>query len=308
MQRTTRGLRNDPTTRLADLERQRPEWRAWLRLLGEVRPAMDDPDWGPRFAETTNRDAVTSPASPEAPLLHGRTLEVDGSRTQRLVRRLATSAAGGDAASAASLRSYRPAAVETVELVAAAVCHDQTAIDTLAARSGLDARALATVAYFAALPLLQAARRRLGDGVPSYWPHGYCPICAALPILVEQRGLDRTRWLRCGHCGGDWQASWLCCVYCGEQVHNQLGSLVPGDSGDRLKVETCASCHGYVKSVAVLQAISPFELLLQDLETVELDLVALDRGYSRPQGHGVALEVRLTTRRSRLLQRVLRNG
>jgi len=45
-----------------------------------------------------------------------------------------------------------------------------------------------------------------------------------------------------------------------------------------LKVETCASCRGYLKSVATLQQIPPFALLLQDLETVELDLVALDRG------------------------------
>lgn len=308
MHRTARGLRNDPTTRLADLERQRPEWRTWLRLLGEVRQAMDDPDWGPHFAETTSRDAIASAAPPEAPLLHGRALEVDAGRTQRLVRRLATSAAGGDATSAVSLRRYRPAAADAVALLAATVRHDQTAIETLAARSGVDARALATVAYFATLPLLQAARRRLGNGTPPDWPHSYCPICAALPILVERRGLDRTRWLRCGRCGGDWQANWLCCVYCGEQEHDHLGSLVLEDSGDRLKVDTCARCRGYVKSVAVLQAISPFELLLQDLETVELDLVALDRGYARPQGNGFALDLRVTTRPSRLIQRVLRNG
>jgi FdhE protein len=269
---------------------------------------MDDPDWEPHFAQTTSPDAITSPALPEAPLLHRRSLEVDGGRAQRLVRRLATSTAGGDATSTASLRSYRPAPADAVELLAAAVRHDQTEIETLAARSGVDARALATVAFFAALPLLQATRRRLADGVPHYWPHSYCPICAALPTLIERRGLDRTRWLRCAHCGGDWQASWLCCAYCGEQVHDHLGSLVPDGSGDRLKVETCARCHGYVKSVATLQAISPLELLLQDLETVELDLVALDRGYARPQGNGFELDVRVTARPSRLIQRVLRNG
>jgi FdhE protein len=308
MHRTTRGLRNDPDIRLADLGRQRPEWQAWLRLLGDIRQAMDDPDWEPRFAETTRRDAIASPAPPQAPLLHGRSVEVDSGRIQRLVRRLATSAAGGDATSAASLRRYRPTAADAVALLAAAVRHDQTEIEALAARSGVNARALAAVAYFAALPLLHGARRRLDDGVPPYWPHSYCPICAALPILVEQRGLDRTRWLRCGYCGGEWQASWLCCVYCGEQGHDHLGSLVPDDSGDRLKVETCATCHGYVKSVATLQAISPFELLLQDLETVELDLVALDRGYFRPQGSSFALDVQVTSQPRRLIQRVLRNG
>src|SRR5918994_7976706 len=35
MHRTTARLRTDPASRLAALERQRPEWRAWLRLLAE---------------------------------------------------------------------------------------------------------------------------------------------------------------------------------------------------------------------------------------------------------------------------------
>jgi FdhE protein len=68
---------------------------------------------------------------------------------------------------------------------------------------------------------------------------------------------------------------------------------VPEDRGERLRVETCVSCHGYLKSIATLQGLPPFELLLQDLETVELDLVALDRGYGRPEECAFALEVRL---------------
>jgi hypothetical protein len=58
-----------------------------------------------------------------------------------------------------------------------------------------------------------------------------------------------------------------------------------------LKLETCASCRGYLKSVATLQAIPAFDLLLEDVETVELDLVALERGYHRPDESGFRLEV-----------------
>jgi FdhE protein len=144
--------------------------------------------------------------------------------------------------------------------------------------------------------------------VPRSWPHGYCPICASWPILAERRGLDRTRRLRCGRCGGDWPVEWLCCIYCGERDHQRLGSLVPEDREETLIVETCASCRGYLKSVATLQQIPPFALLLQDLETVELDLVALDRGYSRPQGGGFPLDVRVTARPSRPIWRALRDG
>jgi FdhE protein len=88
----------------------------------------------------------------------------------------------------------------------------------------------------------------------------------------------------------------LCCIYCSEREHERLGSLVLEDEGERLKVETCASCRGYLKSVATLQGIPAFELLLQDLETVELDLVALDRGYQRPQEIGFQLDARVVPR------------
>jgi FdhE protein len=84
---------------------------------------------------------------------------------------------------------------------------------------------------------------------------------------------------------------WLRCVYCGERDHRRLGSLVPEDGGEVLKMETCDSCRGYLKSVATLQEIPAFELLLRDLDTVELDLVAMDRGYGRPEMKGFELEV-----------------
>src|SRR5688500_14809705 len=45
MHRPPARLRTDPASRLAALERQRPEWRAWLRLLAEVRAELDDPAW-----------------------------------------------------------------------------------------------------------------------------------------------------------------------------------------------------------------------------------------------------------------------
>jgi hypothetical protein len=51
--------------------------------------------------------------------------------------------------------------------------------------------------------------------------------------------------------------------------------------------------------MATLLPIPPFELLLSDLETVELDLVALDRGYHRPAERARPLETRVVARSSR---------
>jgi FdhE protein len=288
MQRTAPGLRTDPATRLADLERQRPEWHAWLKLLGQVEHALGDDGW-----PTPLSDAELGAISNQSPLLNGRTLEVDADRVQRLVRRLASTAAAGHLPDASSLRRYQPSMDEAMGLLAAAIRQDRDGIGELATNGNVDPGALTSVAHLAALPLLRSCGRLLGDRVPRSWPHGYCPICAAWPILAERRGLDRSRRLRCGRCSGEWEIQWLCCVYCGNREHERLGSMIPEDRGERLKVETCLDCRGYLKSFATLQAIPHFELLLHDLETIELDLVALDRGYQRPQGLGFSLDVRL---------------
>lgn len=284
MPRTAPGLRIDSATRLAELERQRPEWQTWLTLLGETERALRDPGW---HAPLNDREfeGVLAVTSDRAPLLHGMTLAIDADRVEALVRRLASKASPGE--------SYRPSSVDATRLVVAALRQDLEAIGALASAAGIDRGVLTSIAHLAAFPLLQSCGRELENRIPRSWKHGYCPICAAWPILAERRGLDRTRRLRCGRCGGEWQVQWLCCIYCGEREHEHLASLVPDEQGERLNVETCSSCRGYLKSVATLQRIPPFELLLQDLETVELDLVALDRGYGRPEESGFPLEIRL---------------
>jgi FdhE protein len=291
MPRTAAGLRTDPAARLAELGRERPEWAVWLQLLGEAERAVASHESGARPSWAGSRESPIA-TSPDAPLLHGCTLEVNAAELQRLIRRLATMASALEGGT--SLSQYRPTANEAVRLIGAAMRQDRDQLAAAAAAQGLDAGALASVIHLAALPLLRTCGRMLQDRIPRHWPHGYCPICAAWPTLAERRGLDRSRRLRCGRCAGEWEIEWLICVYCGERNHQRLGSLVSEEDGDRLKVETCASCQGYLKSVATLQAIPAFELLLRDLETVELDLVALDRGYVRPEESGYRLEVELS--------------
>ena len=298
MPRTAPGLRTDPTARLAELERKRPEWKAWVRSLREAERALDDIGWRTPLAETELAAALAG-ASADAPLLHGRTLNADAGRIQWLLGRLAATVSDGDLEGVASLRRYRPTAEQAVELITAAVRQESGEMAALADAARVEPGPLTSIAHLAALPLLQSCGRQLADRVPDYWPHGYCPVCAAWPILAELRGLDRSRRLRCGRCGADWEVEWLRCIHCGEQDHQRLGSLVAEGGGETLKVETCDTCGGYLKSIASLQGLPAFELLLQDLETVEFDLVALDRGYHQPRENGFALDLHIVDRASR---------
>ena len=293
MPRTAAGLRTDAATRVAELEHQRPEWAVWLALLAEVEELADrqSPDSGLRTTFASRKSSGRESGGASSPLLQHSALRIDGVEARQLIARLAEQASALE--NGASLGGYRPSSEESVELIGAAVRQDRNAMAAIAMTSGLDSGALASVAHLAALPLLRVSGRELQDQVPQHWPHGYCPICAAWPVLAERRGLDRSRRLRCGRCASEWEIEWLTCAYCGERDHERLGSLVLEDGDERLKVETCASCMGYLKSMATLQAIPSFDLLLRDLETVELDLIALERGYLRPEETGFDLEVEI---------------
>jgi FdhE protein len=291
MQRTAPGLRTDTAARLAELERQRPEWQTWISLLAMAEGALNDEGWRTPLDEAELARRFSGSPEKDAPLLNRRTLQVDAARIRRLVRDLASNASAIEGAS--SLRRYRPSEAEALRLISAAVRQDSDELKELAAERGVDAGALGSVAHLAAFPLLQSCGRLLESRVPPSWHQGYCPVCAAWPILAERRGLDRSRRLRCGRCAAEWEVQWLYCIYCGERDHDQLGSLEPDEPGEFLKVETCATCRGYLKSIASLQGFSAFELLLQDLETIEFDLVALDRDYRRPLESGFALEIQI---------------
>ena len=283
MPRTGAGLRDDPHTRLTRLAARDPEWRTWISLLEVTLRAGAEPGW-----DDATANLGSEPGSSSAPLLHGRELAVEPERARRLLRALIAAAPPST-----GLRDYDPSPAETLELLAATLSQDWPAVEAMAACTGVAPAPLLTVAPLAAWPFLQVWGRRLAPRIPTDWGLGFCPVCGAWPLLAEWRGLDRARRLRCGRCGTDWPLPWLSCAYCGERDHDRLGSLVSEGQRDGRKVETCMQCRGYLKGVSTLEALTPAGLLLSDLETVELDLVARERGWVRPDRPACLLEVRL---------------
>lgn len=268
-------LPRDARARIDDLARDHAEWRPWLAVVEEAIRAALDPAWGEALGDLA--------ASPEGPLLTGSELPVDPRAAGRLVKGLLELASESASPGARTLReASRARVLAPAALIEAAINQDEARLSEMAAGLGADARALAPVASLAAMPLLWACRARLEKRAVKA-EGGYCPVCGAWPALAELRGLDRARRLRCGRCAVDVPISALVCVYCGERDHEKLGALVPELHGEARKVEVCRSCNGYVKTVATLSAIRPELLPLEDLATVDLDLVALERGYARPE-------------------------
>jgi FdhE protein len=284
----------DIRPRLETAAQRHPDGRAWLTLLAETLRELQAPAW----AAVVPQPNLERPVA--APLLAGVTLAVDPHMVRRWVRRLLRQAAKVTNSSTAPLAAIDIRHFDPLPLLEAAMCLDEMRLADLAKANETDLGALGALMQLATLPLMQACGLHLTRQVPIDWSYGYCPVCGAWPTLAEVRGLERTHRWRCSRCGGDWGLALLRCPYCGEASHQRLGSLTAEDSEATCIVDTCLTCRGYVKTRAVLQPTPPYAVVLEDLSTVDWDIVALERGYRRPTPPGHPLGVRLVEPPSRI--------
>jgi FdhE protein len=271
------------------LSQTQPEAGPWLAVLEAALVESADPIWDATAATATLRPERT----PGMPLLAGARIPVDRRRADRWVRGLL--ALAGDSGSAAiPLRAAaHDDALDAIAILEAAINGDGDRLEGIAQSLGFGPEALGAVAPLAAMPLLQALRRRFGSAVDPRWSEGGCPLCGGWPTLAEQRGLERARRLRCGRCGGDWAQPGVRCPYCDVTGHEARATLVSEEDRESRRVETCAACRRYLKNISTLRAWAGDEVALADLATIELDLVALERDYERPEPRPLTPRTRL---------------
>jgi FdhE protein len=267
------------TSRLERLAREQPEAGRLLAPLGRALAEAAGRTWEAAVPAPLER------ADPSAPLLTGAVLRPDPVAARRWL---------GDALGAVSLAP--DPMPEPFGLLEAAIVQDRARLQRLAGELGAEPGVFRVFADLAALPLLLACGRRWAGRVAPAWREGYCPVCGAWPAFAEARGVERSRRLRCGRCGGDWATEWLRCPYCGMREHARLGALVPESGGERRRIETCSVCRGYLKTLTVLTGTAAGDVLLEDLASVDLDLVALGEGYRRPEGPGHPIAVTVAAR------------
>lgn len=256
---------------VATIAAEHPEWSGWLGLYEIARAAIDDPAW---------QEAVGSTPGPDLPVINQTTLAIDPARAAGLLGALLERARVSPVPESAV-----PAIFE------AAIAEDAERLRTLALDAGADVERFATVAALAIMPLLQRCRDAWQDRIPAPYMAAACPICGAWAALAEARGLERQLRLRCGRCGADWAAEVLRCAFCATREHAQLETLVTDSATDPRRVDACAACRAYMKTLTTLTPCPAADVRLQDLATVDLDVAALSQGYARPEGPAQRREV-----------------
>lgn len=269
---------------LQDLQRRHPEWEPWLAVVQAILSETADPRWNavvPPCAQTRSK----------VPLLAEAELHLERSLIRPLLAQLVHVACRSQTPKMATLAAVAQSQLDDLTLFKAALHQDNNQLMEIAGALGVDCEALQAVAGLVPVPFLQACNRHWNRTVRADWTDGYCPICGAWPAFAEVRGIERSRYLRCGRCGGEWQMHCLSCPYCGITDHKELVSLVAENSASNAVIDACKRCLGYVKIFTTLQGSPPANVILDDLASVELDVVAAEQGYKRPAGGGYFLNV-----------------
>ncbi|MRR58531.1 MAG: formate dehydrogenase accessory protein FdhE [Deltaproteobacteria bacterium] len=188
-----------------------------------------------------------------------------------------------------AVRSIRLAAEENTIDIGSLLMHcaagERLNIESTARHLHLDPGLLWTLVQSALKPALHAWRRQLAPlGEETRWQQGYCFICGAHATLGELRNNGQALHLRCGQCGADWQFRRLRCIWCGNDDHGTLSCLYREDHVNKMRIEACERCHGFLKVIASFFPTPPEMLPVADLETLHLDFIAQKHGYERRGG------------------------
>ncbi|HYJ14794.1 MAG TPA: formate dehydrogenase accessory protein FdhE [Candidatus Limnocylindria bacterium] len=268
-----------------DLGRQRPEWQPWLSVVQQVLRETADVKW-----DTVIPDRA-EPLENKAPVLAGASIAIETSWLRRWTQHLIGTASRSGTEKMATLKGVLQGTTHTLSLFKAALRLDQSALKQIAVNCDADPEAFQAVTALLPVPFLHACNRRWANSLPQGWAEGYCPVCGSWPAVAEVRGIDRSRYFRCGRCASAWPVNCLVCAYCGMTDHEQLVSLVPEQGGNSRVIEACKHCLGYVKTFTTLQASPAARVILDDLASVDLDIAAVEHGYKRPQGAGYLFDV-----------------
>lgn len=113
------------------------------------------------------------------------------------------------------------------------------------------------------------------------WNYGHCPVCGSLPLMARLEGKEGFRMLTCSFCHHEYRAKRLQCPYCLEEDMNKLHYFT-AESDSGFQVHVCDSCHSYIKSSDFRNLDRVSYPLLDDLESLALDVAADKEGFSRP--------------------------
>ena len=222
------------------------------------------------------------------PVLHGEPVPLPAHIFALSAREFCEQLAKGGAGEAAAAvgRALDARALDAATLLSACFGRDQRRVRFMASQAGVSPDLAWLVAELALAPfayLLQQRALPLDHAViaaaVSAWDRGFCPACSSWPAVIE--GAHGTHRLRCSFCAAGWQLSSYRCMYCGND-RDSFVTAAPDPEQPTRRVQLCGECGGYAKVLDVSEPIEFPLIAVEDLASMDLDMVAIERKYLKP--------------------------
>jgi formate dehydrogenase accessory protein FdhE len=159
----------------------------------------------------------------------------------------------------------------------------ENSLSRWAEREELDVASLQQMLQWALSPFRRLAAAHYADELRQQSTNEkfICPICGSSPdcALLDDKEFGR-RYLHCLCCDWQWPYKRMGCGYCGNEDHSQLGYLMV-EEHKGYKIYCCEQCKSYLKTFDQREVDGPLDqnLLLKHLQTLFLDLLAIEKGY-----------------------------
>jgi FdhE protein len=170
------------------------------------------------------------------------------------------------------------------EFVDKIASRDREYFARLSDRYGLKKVLLVFIAEMLARTVLAPLAVRLRERIRhDDWLKNYCPVCGAaarMAKISDEEERPGARYLQCQVCDSLWRFPRVQCAHCGNADHKSLGFLEI-EEDDPYWVDFCRKCQNYIKTVDERKypGEKPVNLLVEDIGTIGLDLVAEQEGF-----------------------------
>jgi len=153
--------------------------------------------------------------------------------------------------------------------------------EQIANELGLDKRIFSFFIQESIRPSIEAGIEKISNELETEtWLKGFCPICGSLPHLSLLKEEVGKRSLLCSFCGYQWRIERLFCPFCNNKEQGSL-HYFHGEGEETYRIELCDKCRQYIKTIDLRNIEEP-DLILEDLATLHLDILASQKGYKQP--------------------------
>jgi FdhE protein len=150
-----------------------------------------------------------------------------------------------------------------------------------AEQCGFDKGILSFLVQASIRPSVVAQMEHIKDSLNlEEWVQKECPICGSPSQMAQLRDEEGKRYLQCSFCGCQWRWERIACPYCSNKDFNLLHYFY-SEEEEAYRVDLCDHCAGYIKTVDSRKLDYEPYLDLEDVVTIHLDILAVEKGYRR---------------------------